>query len=303
MDWAVHLPHLGRNVARESLIEFAQECEHLGFHSAFTSDHVCWPAEVNSKYPYNADGSFPATPDMGWLDPIGTLLFVAGCTERLRLGFTVLILPYRPPVATAKQLATLDVVSNGRLILGVGVGWMREEAEVLGMPWDNRGARTDEQLEIFERLFTDPTPSYSGRFYEFPEISFEPKPVQEHIPVWIGGSSEPAFRRVARFGDCYHAAFQPIETVAADWQLVQRFVGEAGRDPESVSLSVRLYLDPGQVMKPELSIGGSAERMRDTIGRWADIGVDHVVVDITAPGGPDGRLDALRELMTEVAAG
>ncbi len=175
MQIGIHAPHLGRELDPGTVRSFVKECDALDVHSLWVSDHVCWPADIVSKYPYTDDGSFPASPEMGWLDPIGTLLFIAGCTDRVRLGTTVLILPYRPPVATAKQLATLDVVSNGRLILGVGIGWMAEEAAVLGMPWDHRGRRSDEQLEIFRRLFTEPEPSFQGEFYRFPKVGFEPK--------------------------------------------------------------------------------------------------------------------------------
>ena len=115
------------------------ELNALGYHSGWVSDHIAWPSDIESRYPYTPDGAFPAPQNMPWLDPIGTLFFVAGCTERLKLGTTVLILGYRPPVQTAKAIASLDVVSEGRVILGVGVGWMREEFEVLGMPYDHRG--------------------------------------------------------------------------------------------------------------------------------------------------------------------
>jgi probable F420-dependent oxidoreductase len=189
MEWGIHLPHLGRNVDRRTLIGFAREAERLGCHSAWVSDHICWPAEFASKYPYTSDGSFGPSPDMSWLDAMSTLTFVAACTEKIRLGTTVLILPYRPPVQTAKQIASLDVLSEGRVILGAGVGWMAEEAAVLGMPWDARGRRTDEQLEIFRTLFEDAAPSFEGEFYRFPEVGFEPKPVQKPLPIWIGGSS------------------------------------------------------------------------------------------------------------------
>ena len=114
MDWGVHLPHLGRQVDRQTLMDFAQEIERLGCHSGWVSDHICWPAEIQSKYPYTDDGSFQPQTDMGWLDPISTMTFVAACTETLRLGSTVLILPYRMPVQTAKQIASLDVLSGGR---------------------------------------------------------------------------------------------------------------------------------------------------------------------------------------------
>ncbi len=300
MDIGVHLPQLGRGASRQALIDFCSEAERLGVHSGWVSDHIAWPAEIHSKYPYTDDGSFPAPNDMAWLEPIGTLLFVAAVTERMKLGQTVLIMGYRPPVQTAKLMATLDVLSEGRAILGAGVGWMKEEFEVLGMPYDHRGARADEQLEIFTKLFTEETPSYDGTYYQFPEIRFEPKPPQGRIPVWVGGASEAAFRRTAKYGDCFHAAFEPIETVEAEWVRVQELVVEAGRAASEVTLSIRLYLDPTAAMKPKMSVAGSPEQMIETLSKWQGIGVDHVLVDITAPGGPSGRLEALQRFMTEV---
>lgn len=300
MDIGVHLPQLGRGATRSALKEFCAEAERLGVHSGWVSDHIAWPTDISSKYPYTDDGSFPAPNSMAWLDPIGTLLFVAAITEKMKLGQTVLIMGYRPPVQTAKLIATLDVLSEGRAILGAGVGWMREEFEVLGMPFDKRGKRADEQLEIFDALFTHDTPSYDGEFYSFPEIKFEPKPVQAHVPVWIGGASEPAFRRTARFGDCFHAAFETVDRVAEEWQRVQELTVEAGRNVDEMQLSVRLYLDPASNMRPELSIGGSTEQMIESMSQWKAIGVDHVLVDITAPGGPSARLEAMQAFMTDV---
>jgi len=171
---------------------------------------------------------------------------------------------------------------------------------VLGMPYDNRGKRADEQLEIFDALFTHDTPSYDGEFYSFPEIKFEPKPVQDHVPVWIGGASEPAYRRTARFGDCFHAAFEPIDRVAEEWQRVQELTVEAGRNVDDMELSVRLYLDPASNMRPALSIAGDTQQMIDSMSQWNSIGVDHVLVDITAPGGPGARLEAMQAFMTDV---
>jgi alkanesulfonate monooxygenase SsuD/methylene tetrahydromethanopterin reductase-like flavin-dependent oxidoreductase (luciferase family) len=168
------------------------------------------------------------------------------------------------------------------------------------MPFDHRGMRADEQLEIFELLFTERSPSYSGRFYEFPPVEFEPKPVQRPIPLWIGGSSEPAFRRAARVGDCFHAAFEPQETVSYEWQRVRDLATERGRAATELSLSVRLYLDPESRMPAPVSIAGSTERMIHTMSEWAAVGAGHVLVDITAPGGPEGRLEALRHFMLDV---
>lgn len=300
MDIGVHLPQLGRGASRSSLMEFCAEAERLGVHSGWVSDHIAWPSDIESKYPYSDDGSFGAPNTMAWLDPIGTLLFAAAITEKMKLGQTVLIMGYRPPVQTAKLIATLDVLSEGRAILGAGVGWMKEEFEVLGMPFDNRGKRADEQLEIFKLLFAEDTPSYAGTYYSFPEIKFEPKPAARKVPVWIGGASEAAFRRTARFGDCFHAAFQPIDVVKDEWARVLHHTEAAGRQADEMELSIRLYLDPGSHMKPALSIAGHTEQMIETLSAWAAIGLDHVLVDITASGGPAGRLEALQHFMTDV---
>ena len=211
IEFGVHLPQLGRNADRDTLLAFAREIDRLGIESAWTSDHIAWPRDIQSRYPYTESGDFPAPFDTPWLDPLATLAFTAAVTERVRLGTTVQIMGYRPPVLSAKFWATLDQLSEGRAILGVGVGWMEEEFNALGMPFDHRGARANEQLKAYDVLFQDQSPSYQGRFYSFPEVSFLPKPVHGHIPIWIGGHTAPAFRRAAKYGDGLHAAFTPID--------------------------------------------------------------------------------------------
>lgn len=301
MDWGVHLPHLGKAADRENLLHFAQRVDELGFHSGWASDHIAWPREILSSYPYTSDGSFPAPPGTAWLDPISTLTFVAGCTENLKLGTTVLILGYRPPVQTAKMFASLDVLSGGRALLGVGVGWMKEEFDVLQMPYDNRGKRGDEMLDLFEVLFADGDPSFDGRWYQVPEIGFEPKPVNGRIPVWVGGNSEPAWRRVVRYGDAFHAAFEPLDDTVAAWARIGELCDDAGRSRDELTLSTRLYLDPGGVMgKPGVSIQGTPEQMVEQANEWAAIGVRHLVLDPVVPGGPSARMEALERFMTEV---
>jgi probable F420-dependent oxidoreductase len=300
MEFGVHLPHLGHQAERGPLMEFARKADQLGFHSGWVSDHVAWPTEVESRYPYSDNGDFPAPFNTPWLDPLGTLLFVAACTERLRLGTTVLILGYRPPVQTAKLLATLDVLSEGRAILGVGVGWMREEFEALGMPFDHRGARGDEQLEIFEALFTQPMPSFEGRFYHFPPLGFQPRPVNGRIPVWVGGDTEPAFRRAGKYGDAFHAAFEPLEVIAENWTRVKQHAESFGRDPAALELSVRVYLDFEGMMDPAKSVAGSPAQMRERVAEFADAGVSHLLLDIVARGGVAGRQGAMERFAAEV---
>jgi probable F420-dependent oxidoreductase len=301
MEWGVHLPQLGRGATREALIGFAREIERAGVHSGWVSDHVAWPAEIRSRYPYSPDGVFAAEPQMPWLDPIGTLLFVAGCTEELRLGTTVLILGYRPAIQTAKQIATLDVVSGGRAILGVGVGWMREEFEALQMPFDHRGSRADEYLAAFRELFTEKNPAYSGRHVRFPTVGFEPKPLQKPLPLWVGGHTEPAFVRAVRYGEGFHAAFQPREEVRSAWRRISELCAEVGRDRSELTLSLRLYLDPDAAMDPDLSVAGSAQQMLDTVAALEELGVGHLLLDPVARGGVEGRLAAVQRFMADVA--
>lgn len=279
---------------------FAHSAEALGFQSGWVSDHIVLPAEIASRYPYSETGEFAAPTDLPWLDPLGTLLFVAACTERLQLGTTVLILGYRPPVQTAKLLSTLDVLSGGRLILGVGVGWMREEFEALGMPFDHRGERANEQLEIFNTLFTQPLPSYRGRFYEFPPVGFQPRPVAGRIPIWVGGSTEAAFRRTVRYGDGFHAAFQSLETVKEHWARVGTLAEEAGRDPAEIELSLRVYLDFEGAGDPAKSLSENPARMREQIAQYAEAGVSHLVLDIVARGGISGRQEAMERFASDV---
>ena len=303
MEWGVHLPHLGRQATRDAIISFSQRAEAAGVHDGWVSDHIAWPKSIESKYPYTDDGSFPAGNDMPWLDPIGTLFFVAACTARLRLGTTVLILPYRPPMLTAKAISSLDALSGGRVIFGVGVGWMREEAEALGMPFDNRGARSDEQLELFEAMFTQDSPSYEGRYYQVPPVGFSPKPTRGRVPIWVGGDTEPAWRRVVRFGDAYHAAFEPLDKVVAAWARIGQMCDEVGRNRDTeLRLSIRLYLDPDGQQSPAKSVAGSPAQMLDTIREWQAIGVDHILLDPVARGGVTGRSDAIDRFMDQVAS-
>ena len=286
---------MGRQATRDNLLRFTQSIEDWGYDAAWTSDHIAWPSAIESTYPYSDDGSFPGN-GLPWLDPLATLNFVAAVSTRLRLGVSVLILGYRPAIATAKLLATLDVLSGGRVIAGVGVGWMKEEFDTLQMPFDHRGKRADEYLEAFHVLFNDSTPAYDGQYTQFPAITFEPKPIQQPMPIWVGGSSDAAFRRTARFGHGFHSAFEPIETVADGWARVRRFAEEAGRDPSELTLSLRWYLDPDSTMDPKKSLQGSAAQMREKVERLAEIGVSHLVVDPVANGGFNGRMAALQRL-------
>jgi probable F420-dependent oxidoreductase len=304
MQFGVHLPQIGPQGTRENVMRFAREAESLGFDSCWVSDHIAYPdtATLHSRYPYNESGDFGAPAQTPWLDAIGTLLFVAGCTERVQLGTTVMILGYRPSIQTAKLWTTLDTVSDGRAILGVGVGWMREEFEALGRPFDRRGARADETLEIFEALFAEDTITFDGSFTTFGPVGFAPKPVRGRIPIWVGGHSAPAFRRAARYGDAFHAVFIPPDDVAEQWAEVARFRDEAGREAGDLALTLRLRLALDGERDDAGALSGSTAQIVDAIGRYREIGVTHMTLDVlpVEQRGVDGQLAAMRRFTAEV---
>lgn len=269
MDIGIHMPHVGPQATRETILGFARRMEELGYDSLWVSDHVVVPRDYESRYPYNPSGRLGWT-DLPLLEPLSTLLFVAGVTERVRLGTTVLVVPMRNPVLHAKVMATLDHLSNGRLIFGAGVGWLREEFEALDAPFDQRGARMDEYLEVIKRLWTRDDPSFEGRYYRLGNVACYPRPVQEpHPPVWIGGNTEPALRRAARAGDSWHAAGATPDQVEEALPRLREYARAAGRDPAAVPVTVRTGL-PG---------GEDPDATRSRLRRYRDLGVAHLCLE------------------------
>ena len=187
MRYGFYLPTRGPTATRECILALAREGERLGLHSAMVADHIVFPVESQSTYPYTLDGKHPGGGDA--LETFSILGVVAGATERLRLVTSVLVLPYRNPVLTAKMVASLDVLSGGRLTLGVGAGWLSEEFAALNSPaFEARGAVTDEWIAIFKQLWSHSPASFNGRFYRYTDIRCAPFPVQKpHPPIWVGG--------------------------------------------------------------------------------------------------------------------
>ena len=286
MEFGLHLPHVGPLATREGITAFAQLAEELGFDALWVSDHVVVPRSLDSRYPYSRDGSFPVSPDVPLMEPLATLLFAAAVTERVKLGTTVLIIPMRNPIVTAKQLATLDVLSNGRLILGVGAGWMEEEFKMLGVPFERRGARTNEYIRLIKALWTEENPSFEGEFWQIKDVGFSPKPLQQpHPPIWTGGHSAPALRRAGRLSDGWHAVGVPPDTLREQFQEVQRHAEEAGRDPASLTLSVR----------PRVRLDDPAKTI-ELLRSYREVGVSHAVLEVFAPD-----MDRARSLMETLA--
>lgn len=275
MKIGVHLPHVGPLATREGVGRFAREAEAAGFDSLWVSDHVVIPRRMSVPYPQSPDGRFPVPPEAPFLEAIATLLFVAGCTERIALGTSVCIVPWRNPVLLAKQLATLDVLSGGRLIVGVGAGWFPEEFDALAVPYAQRGARTDEYLRVMLALWTNDKAAFSGRYYRIADVGFAPRPLQQpHPPVWVGGDSAGALRRAGRFGQAWHApAGHTADELAAGLATARRQAERAGRDPAAVGLMVRCRLPQQPWPHAALAL----------LTGYAAVGVEHVVLETYAP--------------------
>ena len=281
MDFGCHLPVFGPIATRDSVLAFARRMEALGYDSLWASDHVALPHAIRSRYPYSETGQFPLPADANFLEPLTTLALVAGVTERVRLGTTILVLPHRHPVLAAKMLATLDHLSGGRVILGAGVGWMREEIELLGAPFDGRGAWSDEAIRILRACWATERASHHGRFFSFDEVSIAPLPLRRTIPVWIGGHTPSAFKRVVALGDGWHAAFPSVEALEKGLALLREECSRQGRRFEDLTLSVRAGLSirsapAGPDRKP---LQGSPEQIVSDLRRYRDLGVHTVLFE------------------------
>jgi probable F420-dependent oxidoreductase len=264
---------------RDNYMAVAKAAERSGFDFLSVSDHLIVPGNLKTRYPYTATGVFGATEHGHCFDQLSTIAFLAGCTEKLRLLTSVLVVPHRPAMLTAKMLSTIDVLANGRLIIGAGAGWMGEEFKLLGAPFEQRGRVTDESLEAFIALWTKDGPvSYHGKHVSFTDAVFYPKPLQKpHPPLWIGGESPGALRRVIRFGNVWYpgnnSQTKPLDTpqrMAAGIAEVKRMCEAAKRDPASlgVALLVQDFFEWGDHKTQD----GSARRM--FTGTSADMAAD-----------------------------
>ena len=289
MRYGFYMPTRGATAEPDALETLVTRGEALGFSSTMIADHVVFPVKIQSKYPYTADGRFPGHGDA--LEQLSLMAFIAAKTTRLRLVTSVMILPYRNPVFTAKSLATIDVLSRGRVTVGVGVGWLEEEFQALGAAgFTRRGAVSDEYIRIFKALWTTSPASFRGEFYRFDEIQCLPHPVQKpHPPIWIGGHSKAALRRVARLGDGWHpvGANPAVPLGPSELQAlldeVYRLTEAEGRDPKTLTISYKAPVyDVGKPVAPGVArrpFTGAPDQIREDIDTFARLGVSELIFD------------------------
>jgi len=313
MKYGFTLPGRGHLATPERLGIIARKGEVFGFDTLLTGDHILVPKNISSVYPYTEGGEFPGSGSGESMEQITLLSYIAGQTSKIRLVTSVLIVPHRNPLIAAKSLATLDVLSGGRLVVGVGVGWMREEFEALGLPpFEERGAVTDEYIRAFKVLWTEDDPHFEGKYISFDDISFLPKPVQKpHPPIWVGGESRPALRRTAELADgWYPLGSNPTFPMGTPEQLkagLERLAGYArrfGRDPSTIETIYRTHQFEllKQAAGPDrLPFVGDADQIAGDIRQYQDMGVTSMIWDfLRQTDDLDSMLGLMEDFSTQV---
>jgi probable F420-dependent oxidoreductase len=308
MRFGFYLPVRGEGAKPEALAHLLARGEAAGFHSVMISDHVVIPAAFQSKYPYTVTGAYPGQNDS--FEQLSLMAFAAAKTERLRLVTSVMILPHRNPVLTAKMLATIDLLSKGRVTVGVGVGWLEEEFRALGAPsFKRRGAVSDEYIQIFKKCWTEDPASHAGEFYAFEALHCLPHPVQKpHPPIWIGGHSPAALRRVARHGDGWHpvgaiaASPLPPEEMRRHMDTIKRHCDALGRDFATLTISYKAPLYDAGLAAPGSNrqlFSGSRERIAEDIKDFERLGISELIFDFRAAS-PHESIERLERFASDV---
>jgi probable F420-dependent oxidoreductase len=281
MKFGVFLPVSGKAASRKTLMEAAHQAESLGYDSVWSADRIIIPWEIKTSYPYSRSATFIVPPDRPFFEALTCLAFLAGCTEKIQLGMSVMVLPYRHPLYWAKIATTIDHLSMGRLILGVGVGWMEEEFKAMNAPFNERGKVADEQLRLLKRIWQDEHIDFAGSYYSLADIAFSPKPYQKpRIPIWVGGEGKLAQRRAGTYGDAwfpYFVRITPAELFKC-FQNVRRCAREAGRHPEEIALAccLPIELTATDVPQEENCLKGSIAQVTEALNKFKQIGVTHI---------------------------
>ena len=307
MDYGVFLPVSGAACTRAGLRHAAETAERLGFTTVWAADRIVIPWKIESDYAYSWSGSFIVPPEKPFLESMTALAFLAGATESVKLGVSVLVTTYRDPVHWAKVASTIDWLSEGRFILGVGIGWMAEEFDALDRSdiFPQRAQVAEEQLRVARNLFTEDHCSFEGEHYSYDDIAFYPKAHDKPIPIWCGGESKGAQRRAGKYGDAWFPYFARVtpEELASRYANVREAAKAAGRDPDDVTLNTCLSVevtDEEVEQEPDV-LRGTPEQIADALSRFEDIGVQHVALQFLVGRYPE-RLAQMERLAPVITA-
>lgn len=284
MKFGVALPNFGKYAKKDTILEIAKAAEELGFDSIWVSDHIVIPKS------HRGFGNV-------FYEPLTTLAYIAACTTRIHLGTSIIILPYRNPVVLAKIISTLDVLSGGRVITGIGVGWIKDEFDALGVPYTERGPLTDECIEVLKVLWTEEEPSFKGRYYRFSGIKFLPRPVQKpHPPIWVGGNSRMAIERAVNAGNGWHSVGLTPEEIKEGVEYINELLSGKGREASDFVISLRKNLQIKGISEKKTDrreiLRGTPDKISEGIERYKESGVSHLVFQVLS-----GTLEGIVETM------
>lgn len=304
MKLGFSLPIAGGWATPENQVRLAKEAEALGYHSLWTLQRLLYALEPKSVYPPVPGPRWPPFMERV-VDPIVTLAYVAAHTTRIRLGISVLVMPYFAPIVLAKQLATLDHVSGGRLDVGLGIGWSEDEYDAVGVPFRQRGKRGDEFIRCLRTIWTEEIVEFEGDFYRVPRSLVEPKPVQApHPPILVGGYGQAAVRRAASLGDGFTGGNVPMVQVAPLIAGIGDAIAGAGRDPQTFRIvcrgTYRVYDSPqGPDRRP---LFGTLDEIREDLGRYAEAGLTELFLEANVDAAADDETDAMGRTLAVMAA-
>ena len=283
MQIGFSLPNVGPIASTESITKIAQRAESLGYASLWTIERLLYPVKLQAPYPGTPDGSLPEE-YRHVLDPLDTLTFVAAQTKKIRLGTSVLDMPYHNPVVLARRLTTLDVLSNGRLSVGLGLGWNKDEMDATGADMKKRGALADEFLPLLKAIWTTNPVEFHGKFFNVPKSYIDLKPIQKpHPPIYMGAFVPAALNRVARLADGWNPILLPMPVMAQVFEGIKQTAKDAGRDPASITMVVHAVVDltDKPIDKDRNIFCGSRDQIAEDVRGCPNIGAQEIFFNPT----------------------
>jgi probable F420-dependent oxidoreductase len=297
MRFGFALPQVGSAVGPEALVTVAKRAEELGFDSLWVLDRILWPVNPRAPYPIG-DGSLPVQ-YKSVLDPLETLTFAAAHTRRIALGTSVLNLPWYTPVLLARRLTTLDILSDGRLKVGFGIGWSPDEYEAAGITWQERGKRADELIQALKKIWTTDPVEFQGKYYRIPKSVIGPKPVQKpHPPIYMAAYTPSAMKRVAAEANGWFPVGIPLSGVGPMFEGIKGMAKEAGRDPAALELIVRANIEihNSAIQRDRVDFTGTLEQIAEDVKTTQNLGATEIVLDAQFSPGVETASDLVSRM-------